>query len=279
MTNLIQRSITGILFVAVIVCCTVLSPIAFGTLFAVITALTIREFCKLVNKDDQINVSPLIAMTAGAYLFFAFMGYSLRLFGLSVFVPYIIVVMYAFIRELYLKQSKPLNDWAYTMMSQLYIALPFSLLNVLAYSNATPGGMVVEYNPAFPLAVFVFIWINDTGAYCVGSLLGKHRLFERISPKKSWEGSVGGGVFALIAACVMAQFNPFAPLWVWLGFALTVVFFGTWGDLIESLMKRQLGIKDSGSILPGHGGWLDRFDSALMAIPASVVYLYLVGII
>ncbi len=279
MTNLIQRSITGILFVAVIVCCTVLSPIAFGTLFAVITALTIREFCKLVNKDDQINVSPLIAMTAGAYLFFAFMGYSLRLFGLSVFVPYIIVVMYAFIRELYLKQSKPLNDWAYTMMSQLYIALPFSLLNVLAYSNATPGGTVVEYNPAFPLAVFVFIWINDTGAYCVGSLLGKHRLFERISPKKSWEGSVGGGVFALIAACVMARFNPFAPLWVWLGFALTVVFFGTWGDLIESLMKRQLGIKDSGSILPGHGGWLDRFDSALMAIPASVVYLYLVGII
>ncbi len=279
MTNLIQRSITGILFVAVIVCCTVLSPIAFGALFAVITALTIREFCKLVNKDDEINVSPLIAMTAGAYLFFAFMGYSLQLFGLSVFIPYIIVVMYAFIRELYLKQSKPLNDWAYTMMSQLYIALPFSLLNVLAYNSAVPGLTVVEYNPTFPLAVFIFIWINDTGAYCVGSLLGKHRLFERISPKKSWEGSIGGGVFALIAACVMAWLNPFTPLWVWLGFALTVVFFGTWGDLIESLMKRQLGIKDSGSILPGHGGWLDRFDSALMAIPASVVYLYLVGII
>ncbi len=277
MTNLVQRSITGVLFVAVILCCTILSPIAFGTLFAVITALAIREFCKLVNKDDEINVSPLIAMTAGAYLFFAFMGYSLQLFDLSVFVPYIIIVMYAFIRELYLKQSKPLNDWAYTMMSQLYIALPFSLLNVLAYSNAQTPFAMVEYNASFPLAVFIFIWLNDTGAYCVGSLLGKHKLFERISPKKSWEGSIGGGVFALIAACIMSHFNPYTPLWVWLGFALTVVFFGTWGDLIESLMKRQLGIKDSGSILPGHGGWLDRFDSALMAIPASVVYLYLTG--
>ena len=124
------------------------------------------------------------------------------------------------------------------------------------------------------LSIFVFIWLSDTGAYCVGSLIGKHRLFERISPKKSWEGSIGGGIFSIASSLGFAHFFPFMPGWQWVGLAIVVVIFGTWGDLTESLMKRQLGIKDSGNILPGHGGMLDRFDSALMAIPAAVVYLY-----
>ncbi|MEG1685284.1 MAG: phosphatidate cytidylyltransferase, partial [Bacteroides sp.] len=115
--------------------------------------------------------------------------------------------------------------------------------------------------------------------YCIGSLIGKHRLFERISPKKSWEGSVGGGIVAIVAALVLAQFFTFIPLFQWIGLAVTVVVFGTWGDLTESLFKRQLGIKDSGNILPGHGGMLDRFDSALMAIPAAVIYLYVLTMI
>ena len=110
-------------------------------------------------------------------------------------------------------------------------------------------------------------------------LFGNHRLFERISPKKSWEGSIGGAVFSIIAAIVMAHFFTFLSTSVWIGLGLTVVVFGTWGDLTESLMKRTLGIKDSGNILPGHGGMLDRFDSTLMAVPAAVVYLYLVGLI
>ena len=120
--------------------------------------------------------------------------------------------------------------------------------------------------------------MNDTGAYCIGSLLGKHRLFERISPKKSWEGSIGGAVVALIAAAILAHFFTTLNLWEWLGLALTIVVFGTWGDLTESLFKRQLGIKDSGHILPGHGGMMDRFDRALMAIPAATVYLYCISL-
>ena len=116
---------------------------------------------------------------------------------------------------------------------------------------------------------------NDTGAYCIGSMLGKHRLFERISPKKSWEGSVGGALFALASSFAFAHYFPFMGMGQWVGLALTIVVFGTWGDLTESLLKRQLGIKDSGNILPGHGGMLDRFDSTLMAIPAAVVYLYI----
>ena len=164
------------------------------------------------------------------------------------------------------------------MMSQIYIALSFALLNVLAYhSSATES--VSQYNPILPLSIFIFNWVNDTGAYCTGMLFGKHRLFERISPKKSWEGSIGGAVFSIIAAIVMAHFFTFLSTGVWIGLGLTVVVFGTWGDLTESLMKRTLGIKDSGNILPGHGGMLDRFDSTLMVVPAAVVYLYLVGLI
>ena len=112
----------------------------------------------------------------------------------------------------------------------------------------------------------------------MGSLIGKHRLFERVSPKKSWEGSIGGGVVAIASSFVFAHFWPIMPVWQWVGLSAVVVVFGTWGDLTESLLKRQLGVKDSGNILPGHGGLLDRFDSALMAIPAAVIYLYTVSL-
>jgi phosphatidate cytidylyltransferase len=156
----------------------------------------------------------------------------------------------------------------------MYIALPFSLINVLAFTS-TPDGRVM-FNTILPLSVFIFLWTNDTGAYCVGSLLGRHKLFPRISPGKSWEGSVGGALFVLAAAWAISYFLDGAILTTiqWLGLGLVVAVFGTWGDLVESLFKRTLGIKDSGNILPGHGGMLDRFDSSLIAIPAAVVYLY-----
>ena len=160
------------------------------------------------------------------------------------------------------------------MLSQMYIALPFSLLNVLAF-NATSDGLVA-FNTLLPLSVFIFLWVNDTGAYCAGSLLGRHKLFPRISPGKSWEGSIGGGLFVLAAAYIISIYFDGVLLTTieWLGLGLVVTVFGTWGDLVESLFKRTLGIKDSGNILPGHGGMLDRFDSALLAIPTAVIYLY-----
>jgi phosphatidate cytidylyltransferase len=169
------------------------------------------------------------------------------------------------------------------MMSQLYIALPFSLLNVLAFQSDADG---VHFVWSIPLAVFIFLWINDAGAYICGSLLGRHKLFPRISPGKSWEGSIGGGVLVVIVAVLVwhlseqyAQ-NPLGLSAIeWAGQGLVVVVFGTWGDLVESLFKRTLGIKDSGHILPGHGGMLDRFDSTLMAVPAAVVYLYTLTVI
>jgi phosphatidate cytidylyltransferase len=166
----------------------------------------------------------------------------------------------------------------------MWIALPFSCINILAFNNT--GEQLAEFNTWLPLSVFIFLWVSDTGAYCCGSLLGKHKLFPRISPGKSWEGSIGGGIFVLIAATIIwyfvgnneesTIFTLHSSLPFWLGLGLVVCVFGTWGDLVESLFKRTIGIKDSGNILPGHGGMLDRFDSSLMAFPAAVIYVFTV---
>lgn len=272
--NFIQRAITGVLFVIVLVGCILYNPLSFGILFALICALSVHEFAQLANNSGEVSVNKTITSLGGAYLFLALMSYcTQQSSGSRVFLPYLALLLYLMIAELYLKKKNPIGNWAFSMLSQLYVALPFALLNVLAFHNS-PETSSVSYNPILPLSIFVFIWLSDTGAYCVGSLIGKHRLFERISPKKSWEGSIGGAFFSIASSFVFAHFFPFMSAGQWAGLALTVVIFGTWGDLTESLMKRQLGIKDSGNILPGHGGMLDRFDSALMAIPAAVVYLY-----
>lgn len=274
-SNLIVRSLTGIVFLVVMIGGIVYSPLTMGLLFTVITALAVHEFCDIVSERDDVDINPLICSVSGAYLFLAFYGY---LSGWTptpaVFIPYLISMVYLTISELYLQRESPLNNWAYTMMSQMYVALPFSLIPVLGFMSDSAHPMEIQYRWIFPLAVFIFLWTSDTGAYCFGSLFGRHRLFERISPKKSWEGSVGGACVSMAAACAVAHFDSSLTLPQWLGFALVVVVFGTWGDLVESLLKRQLGIKDSGNILPGHGGMLDRFDSSLLAIPAVVVYLY-----
>ena len=272
-SNFLQRAITGILFVGVLVGCIRYDPWTFSALFVVISALTIREFGHLINQVEGVSINKNITMLAGVYLYMAVMAFCTNLSGSKIFLPYLLLIMYLMISELYLKKENPVMNWAYSMLSQLYIALPFAMLNVLSF-HTSPMDTSVSYNPILPLSVFVFIWLSDTGAYCVGSLIGRHRLFERISPKKSWEGSIGGGIVAIGSSFIFAHYFPIMNMAEWAGLALIVVIFGTWGDLTESLLKRQLHIKDSGAILPGHGGMLDRFDSALMAIPAAVVYLY-----
>ena len=277
MRNFIVRTITAVFFVAAIVTC-FLRPEAMAFLFAVVTGLTIWEFTGLVNEREHVAINRLICTVAGVYFFLAMMGYNSGITSSGVFIPYLISIIYLLIAELYLKQEDPVSNWAYTMMSQLYIALPFSLLNVLAFRAVGDG---ICYTYLIPLSVFVFLWINDTGAYLCGSLLGKNKLFPRISPGKSWEGSIGGGLLVVAVAVLVwyltekYEVNELGlTAYEWAGLGLTIVVFGTWGDLVESLFKRTLGIKDSGNILPGHGGMLDRFDSSLMAIPAAVVYLY-----
>ncbi|MFR2732490.1 phosphatidate cytidylyltransferase [Hoylesella buccalis] len=276
--NLITRTITGILFVAIMTTC-FLRPVAMIFAFTLITGMTIWEFTGLVNDRENVTVNRFITTVAGVYFFLAVAGVNSGFIQTNaVFVPYLLTIVYLFISNLYTQSKDAVNDWAYTMLSQLYIALPLSMINVLAFRQSADG--VTHFYYLLPLSIFIFLWTNDTGAYCTGSLFGKHKLFPRISPAKSWEGSIGGGVLVLIVATIIyfleSQGENLSTLnlWEWLGLGLVVVVFGTWGDLVESLFKRTLGIKDSGNILPGHGGMLDRFDSSLMAIPAAVIYLY-----
>lgn len=279
--NLITRAITGVIFVAIIVTC-FLRPETMIILFALVTALTVWEYTGLVDDIDGVGVNRFITTAAGTYLFLAVAGYCSGITPPAVFIPYLLTIVYLLISELYTKASNPVNNWAYTMLPQLYIALPLAMVNVLAFRGSADG---IAFTPVLPLSVFVFLWTNDTGAYCSGSLFGHNKLFPRISPGKSWEGSIGGGLLVLAVAALvgwceqtgtLAYANTGFSIVQWLGLGLTVVVFGTWGDLVESLFKRTLGIKDSGNILPGHGGMLDRFDSSLLALPAAVVYVYTV---
>ena len=284
--NLITRSITGTLFVAIIVTC-FLDATAMLALFTLTTGMTAYEYCTLINEHTPYQVNRFITTVASAYFVIAMGGWCTGLTPAVAFVPYLLTIIYLFVSELYTKAENPISNLAYTMLSQMYIALPFSMIPVLAFMSSADGEP--RYNYLLPLSVFIFLWVNDSGAYCVGALLGRHKLFPRISPGKSWEGSIGGAVFVLAAAYgigyldniqimdyngVHSIFRGLLTIPQWLGLGLVVVVFGTWGDLVESLFKRTLGVKDSGSILPGHGGMLDRFDSSLLAIPASVVYLY-----
>ncbi|MBQ6209011.1 MAG: phosphatidate cytidylyltransferase [Prevotella sp.] len=278
--NLITRSISGVIFLAIMIVGMIFRPDAFIFLFTLITGMTLWEYTGLVNNIEDVTVNRLISTIAGMYLFLAVAGIRTGMVdNFIVFVPYILSIVYLFISELYTGNKNAINDWAYTMLGQMYIALPFALINILAF-EVSPDGTTRHFDKLLPLSVFIFLWTNDTGAYCSGSLLGKHKLFPRISPGKSWEGSIGGGILVLIVAAIIGSIanngdsTHALSIAEWMGLGLVVVFFGTWGDLVESLFKRTLGIKDSGNIMPGHGGMLDRFDSSLMAIPAAVIYLY-----
>lgn len=292
-SNLITRTIVGVLFVAVMVGGIIWRPDTMLLLFAVITAMTVWEYTGLVNnhvKDAHVN--RFISTVAGTYLFFAVAATQLHLTeGFIAFIPYVLTLVYLFISELYLKGNNPINNWAYTALGQFYVAFPISLISILAFQPSADTTLLADssspiYDPLLPLSTFIFLWTNDTGAYCSGSLFGKHKLFPRISPGKTWEGSIGGGILVLaVAAAIGYWCNENATqahtlsIVEWIGLGLVITVFGTWGDLVESLFKRTIGIKDSGNVLPGHGGMLDRFDSSLLAIPAAVVYLYTIALV
>ena len=273
MKNLIIRALTGIIFVVVLISAICIHPIFFLILFCIITGLTLWEFGGLVKHYENANLQRTVNMLGGVYLFIATFVYANGLTDGKIFLPYLLFIMLTMIAELYYKAPNPINNWAFTLFAQIYCAGSFSILNFIGAEPGTPG--VMSYTPLFIMAIFIFVWLDDTGAYLVGSLIGKHKLFERISPKKSWEGFFGGLILALASSQAFAWFAPEINRMNWLGLAATVVLFGTWGDLIESLLKRTLGVKDSGNVLPGHGGMLDRFDSVMLAVPASYIYIEL----
>lgn len=279
MKNLLLRAFTGIAYVTVILACILINSYTFLALFCVVIALCLWEFYGLINNGKKVTINRFTSCIGGILLFVSSYLYASNAFSYIIFFPYLCYVVFIMVSELYQKKEDPLAHLAFTFLGQCYIALPFSLLNFLVFNGlfATETSTVTSfsYYPVLIVALFAFIWINDTGAYIVGVTIGKHRLFERISPKKSWEGFFGGLVFTIAASFVFGYFEPLIPQYHWLGIAVAVVIFGTWGDLIESLMKRTLGVKDSGHSLPGHGGFLDRFDSFLLAIYGMLFYIEL----
>lgn len=244
--------------------------------FSLITALALYEFYGLIGKTKSAELSKVLNTFGGVLLFIGgYFFFSSPDKQMLTLVPYGIYILSLFISELFLKGTNPIQALAYAVLGQIYLAIPLSLLSYLAFGYDAAN----DYHYAFLLALFVFIWVNDSFAYLTGSLFGKHRMFERISPKKSWEGFVGGALFTIAASILFANFFTQLPVWGWIGFAVIMIIFGTLGDLVESLFKRTLNVKDSGSLLPGHGGILDRIDSVIFSIPALFIYVEIVSFI
>ena len=235
-----------------------------------------------MNIYQQTKISLLLNCIGSATLFGSVFLYKMQVVGKEIMLVYLLYLIILFISGLYRKDEKVLKSWAYALMGQLYVALPFSLLSIISLTEVSFFGIEIvqntEYSPFLLLALFVFIWVNDTGAYLVGSQIGKNRLFERISPKKSWEGFIGGITLAMLFGYLSSFVLTDDAEFQCVGMGLVVSVLAKWGDLSESLMKRTIGVKDSGDFLPGHGGILDRFDSVLLAAPAFLIYLTLLDL-
>ena len=283
MKSVITRGITGIFFIVFVVWAIMYNPISLWALLAIITGVSLYEFYKIIFKGEFTIMQYLMHISAGIYLTTILWLEATMVMEASdsravTYAPYLLYIMIVFITELYAKHEEPFTYAAKSLAGHLYIALPVGLLSFIAF-----GGLSILsiYMPVMLLALLIIIWVYDTGAFVTGMTFGKHRLFERISPKKSWEGFWGGVAFALLASwgiyAILENYGINSmELYKWLGFALVVVVSATMGDLTESLLKRTYGVKDSGKILPGHGGMMDRFDSVFMAAPAAYIYLSLV---
>jgi len=271
MKNLIARTLSGILFLAVMIGAIIYGGYVFFSLSCVIVGIGTFEFIKMTVSKATIaqkilSIIMSVVFVFGCWSITTFYFYapvsSFAIVGLSITAIFII--------ELYNKSETPLQNISSLVLPVLYIAVPFVLMNLFSYQDGD------SYSSGkFILAFFILIWSNDVGAYCFGCTLGrhgKHKLFERISPKKSWEGFIGGIITAIIAGVLCAIFLIEQPIWHWVVIAIIASVFGTLGDLIESMLKRSAGVKDSGNILPGHGGILDRFDAAIFAFPPVFIY-------
>jgi phosphatidate cytidylyltransferase len=282
MKNLLLRTLTGAIYVVVITGGILGGFYTFLALFSVVAFACLWEFYGLINRQKSLRINRWHNGLGGVVLFVSAAMCAAGFVLPQIFLIYIMYIVSVFVLEVYGKGGDPMARLAAVLLGQVYIALPLAVLPFLAFpsifSSLISFGLVdlPTYNPILVLALFVFIWVNDTGAYLVGSRFGKHRLIERISPLKSWEGFFGGILLTLAAAFVFAHFESGISCYHWMGLALAVAIFATWGDLIESLIKRTLCVKDSGRTLPGHGGFLDRFDSFLLGVYAVLGYLVLV---
>jgi phosphatidate cytidylyltransferase len=261
MKNLVARTVSGLVFLGVMVGCLLGGDIPYACLMIFLTAVMMYEFYTMTLGRKH-WMQKIAGTTLGIFM----LGVSFTLPAIIILALLIIFVLLLLIVQLYQKDEIPFQTVAYTLLGVSYIAVPLSLFNLLGLGN----------RPAL-LALFIILWSSDVGAYVFGMLFGqkgKHKLFPSISPKKSWEGFIGGLLTALAAGYVLfiTDMLPYGLVHV-LAISLLISVFGVFGDLVESMLKRSVGVKDSGRIMPGHGGLLDRFDAALFALPFALFYM------
>ncbi len=265
MNNFWQRTLTGILFVIVVAGGILYHPFSFFLVFFLVVIAGVYELNKLLTKAN-IKIQFLTTLSIAVFIYVSTFLVESEISKNSIFYIIIPFVSLLFITELFRNKNKPLENIGSSLLTALYIGAPFALLHSLAFSQGV-------YNFKLPLSIFILVWINDTGAYVSGVTLGRNKFFERISPKKTWEGTLGGFFFTLLASYVISLFWKDMNNMEWILFGSVVSIMAVLGDLIESMFKRSIGIKDSGSIFPGHGGILDRFDAVMFAIPMAVFYI------
>jgi len=264
------RAITAFFFTIVMLGSIFLGGYTFTIFYLLLSLAALLEFFKLI-KTAGIRPHRNIALFAATLVFLMTAGYHYLQFETKYMLLLVPLLFSVFISELYKKAKIPFANISYTFVGFVYVTTPFCFFYSLGFLVNSP-----EYSFHLPLAFLLMLWANDTGAYLFGMKFGKTRLFERHSPKKSWEGFFGGMFTAVLASYLISlQFTEISS-WIWAGMALLIASFGTLGDLVESMLKRSLDVKDSGTFLPGHGGLLDRFDGLLIAAPVVYTYLYLI---
>jgi phosphatidate cytidylyltransferase len=294
--NILTRSITGILFVTIFLSSILFSEYTFVALFLFIIVTAMFEFYRTA-LIERVRTQTYYGVFVGVVVFVLNYLYAKQLIEASIFLIIIPLFMFIFIFEIYSNNKRPFSNIAYTILGIIYISVPFSLFNYMIFEiqkvvpevinteyeqivaniqSLEVKNITLNYTPKVVLVFFIFQWAYDTFAYLFGISLGRTRLYESISPKKSWEGAIGGAISTIGIAYLISQYFDVMPTIHLMVVAAIIVVFGTYGDLVESLYKRSLCIKDSGKMLPGHGGILDRFDSTLMAAPFVFVYLQLI---
>lgn len=266
-SQLKKRSLSALIAIPVVLAAIQWNAWSYFALFLLVTTLAMLEFYQLVSLGG-ISPNKWVGISGGTTTYIlAFLHAHGKAPGSYLYLLCPIVVL-IFLIELYKKSTAPFTNIAYTLLGMVYVGGPFALLHIAAFAQGA-------YSHEIIIGTLLILWANDTGAYLVGSNVGKHKLFKRISPHKSWEGTVGGAVLALIVGYGVASYLNIISLNTWLGISGIIVVVGTYGDLVESMLKRSLNIKDSGHIIPGHGGLLDRFDSFLLAVPCITALIKL----
>ncbi|HET8858580.1 phosphatidate cytidylyltransferase [Marivirga sp.] len=266
--NLTQRIITALLGVTIMLSAIVYSEWTYFAVFFILCAMTQLEFYKLVGLDGMLPLKFWGTITGLSIYTITFLVHAEHL-DPDIYFAIAPIASTVYFVKLYKKNDKkPFTNIAYTFLGIIYVAVPFALLHIAVFYNEIYSFQII-------IGALFIQWASDTGAYFAGVRFGKRKLFERISPKKTWEGALGGTILAFVFAIIMAaNFDEIAD-WQWLCIAGIIVIAGTYGDLVESLFKRSIEVKDSGSIIPGHGGFLDRFDGLLLSAPFISAFLML----